>query len=144
MASARTRKARKRVKARSTKPAFKQKRKNRKLKFEGPIGDAYDSKKTLRENFKAMGLVLDPNEPTDGNRTKTSVVEALEQDAASRQRKGPSPRHIAPGEAKFLSDLIQKYGTNYEAMARDESNRYQHTPNQIQRKCRAFLERQQS
>lgn len=41
-------------------------------------------------------------------------LSALEQDAASRQRKGPSPRHIAPGEVKFLSDLIQKYGTNYE------------------------------
>eukprot|EP00118_Oscarella_pearsei_P018424 m.188756 g.188756 ORF g.188756 m.188756 type:complete len:167 (+) comp39393_c2_seq4:351-851(+) len=156
MPSVRTRKARKRVKANSTKPAVK-KKKQKRIKLGGVLGKAYDEKKTMKENFTEFGLALDPNEGllveqkvkmavgADAEAEKNSkqgkskgwVIEALEREATREtKRRG---RHIAPGEVKFLSNLIEKYGEDYKAMARDETNWYQHTPNQIRRRCQAFL-----
>ena len=60
----------------------------------------------------------------------------LEQEASHSIK---TEKHISPGEAKFLWELIQDYGENYEAMKRDKRNYYQHTANQLRRKCMKFL-----
>lgn len=60
----------------------------------------------------------------------------LEQEASHTIQ---TKRHIPPGEAKFLWELIQDYADNYEAMKRDKRNYYQHTACQLRRKCMKFL-----
>ncbi len=43
-------------------------------------------------------------------------------------------------EKLYCKCLIDKYGTNYEKMARDiKLNYFQHTPTQLQKKCERFL-----
>ncbi|CAG8622066.1 7030_t:CDS:2 [Ambispora gerdemannii] len=48
--------------------------------------------------------------------------------------------HQADGELVFVRECIAKYGDNYEAMFRDiKLNTYQHTANQIRKKCERYL-----
>ena len=53
----------------------------------------------------------------------------------------PTQRHQSDGERQFLSKLTSKYGTNYEAMARDTKlNRYQQTAAELRRRIKRLNE----
>ena len=52
--------------------------------------------------------------------------------------------HQSEGEKRFIVELIQKYGDDYDAMFRDiKLNIYQHTAAQLRRKCQKYLKNQQ-
>jgi len=129
----------------------------------------WDTSKTLQQNMKHLGLAFDSNKATPGlarekklkkkdflkqdlmaqnemtmevekEPINTAVIDEFSKQAANGQK---IERHIAPGEAKFVMELIQKHSTNYKAMARDKRNKYQHTPKQLQRKCEGLLKSNQ-
>ena len=113
------------------------------------IRKTWDKSKTLKQNFKNLGLMYNVNNIVPGNESISnseamevdkqpvnSVIKEMEEEASHEVKK---EKHIAPGEAKFLSELIQDYGDNYEGMKRDKRNYYQHTAKQLRRKCMKFL-----
>ncbi|XP_057307970.1 nucleolar protein 16-like [Hydractinia symbiolongicarpus] len=139
----------------------------RKKTINPAIGDAdlkkhWDNTKTLQQNLKGLGLAYDSNEvlriPKNKKITRkdilkedregasmevekpiivnTAVIEAFEKKAANGKK---LERHISPGEAKFLLELMKAHGSNYKAMSKDKRNTYQHTPKQLRRKCEGLL-----
>ncbi|XP_028517867.1 nucleolar protein 16 isoform X2 [Exaiptasia diaphana] len=150
MTGVRARKSRRNKRANTTRPAQKKKKIKKKIKIQNKtIQKHWDHSKTMKQNFKDLGLSCDVNmsmpvikkKKTEGEETMevdstTSVVQEFEQLAQTEEKK---ERHISPGEAQFVWNLIQKHGNDYKAMARDKMNIYQHTTNQIKRKCEAFL-----
>eukprot|EP00038_Savillea_parva_P014273 m.10510 g.10510 ORF g.10510 m.10510 type:complete len:180 (-) comp2753_c0_seq1:206-745(-) len=110
---------------------------------------AWDTTKTRRKNFEDIGLVQDPNETVAAKtipgatskrsqqveREPTEVVEKLE--AMAKAAQGSQPVVAAPGEVKFVDDMVAKHGDDYQAMARDlKLNVYQHTARQIEHKVK--------
>lgn len=141
-------------------------RKKKKL-IKPAIGDAvlkkhWDNSKTLQQNLKHLGLAYDSNEvikiPKNKRKTRkdlihedmegekvmevekdvpiTDVIEEFEKRAANERK---TERHIAPGEAKFVMELMKKHGKNYKAMFKDKRNTHQHTIAQLRRKCEGLL-----
>lgn len=117
------------------------------------IRKTWDKSKTLKQNFKDIGLAYNVNNSMPVKNTgdksissseamevdkqpRNSVVKELEQEASHGAK---TEKHISPGEAKFLWELIRDHGDNYEAMKRDKRNYYQHTAKQLRRKCTKFL-----
>jgi len=113
----------------------------------------WDHSKTLQQNMCALGLAYDPNTTkkkkklsTDGDgdemeiekqpSVKTAVVTEFEKQAANGKK---FERHISPDEAKFLMKLMKTHKTNYDSMCKDKRNTYQHTANQLRRKCEGLL-----
>ncbi|XP_076461203.1 nucleolar protein 16-like [Babylonia areolata] len=121
------------------------------------IRHAWDNKKSLSSNFEEMGLSSDPNKtlrikaakellgPKDTAETasrketkkgkKMHVVKELETEAALPQEKRLK---LSEPDVAFCISMLEKYGDDYKAMARDEENYYQDTPKQIARKIRVF------
>ncbi|VDC05984.1 unnamed protein product [Peniophora sp. CBMAI 1063] len=65
---------------------------------------------------------------------RTDVVEALEASAAMAK---PVPRGTSKGERGYLERLVEKYGKNVDAMARDRKlNTNQHTAGELSRAIR--------
>ncbi|PFX30318.1 Nucleolar protein 16 [Stylophora pistillata] len=121
---------------------------------------SWDQEKTLKQNLQILGLAFDANSaiPIPKSKTKgykdekveamevdkkepTTVMREFEQMAANEKK---CERHISPGEVQFLWQLIGDHGNNYKGMARDKRNCYQHTPNQLKRKCEALLRSKQN
>lgn len=118
------------------------------------IKKAWERKKSLKTNLKDMGLCYDPNETLEIPKNlppdilemsevkteesppkKAFVVEALEKDAKTpRVRQFRLPK----GQFEFLTYLLDKYGEDYKAMARDKKNYYQETWKQIRAKIKVF------
>jgi nucleolar protein 16 len=72
---------------------------------------------------------------------KTDVVKALEVQAMNVCK---HESHQSEGEKRFIVELIQKYGDDYDAMFRDiKLNIYQHTAAQLKRKCQKYLKNKQ-
>ncbi|EDQ88119.1 uncharacterized protein MONBRDRAFT_33025 [Monosiga brevicollis MX1] len=117
------------------------------------IARAWDPKKSLLDNFRELGLVVDTNVDLSGDahrqklrgggitapaREPTEVVRELEQRAASVKT---YKTFAARGEIIFIQSCIQKHGLDYDAMAKDlKLNTYQHTANQLQRKVNKYVE----
>ncbi|XP_068128935.1 nucleolar protein 16 [Hyperolius riggenbachi] len=114
-----------------------------------PIRNAWDYRKSVATNLAEMGLAADPNkllpicEGTTGNtnvkqRTvrKPYVVDALKAAASvpSKQTMG-----ISSDMVMYVRHMVENYGEDYKAMARDDQNYYQDTPKQIQRKINLYI-----
>ncbi|XP_063622092.1 nucleolar protein 16 [Cydia splendana] len=130
------------------------------------LKEAWDMKKSTLRNLKEMGLANDPNkaikipnykqeqlkrakkivnqeesseseEDTEVNIIpKKEVVERLEKEArAPRERRFMLPK----GQVEYLTYLLDKYGHDYKAMARDKKNFYQETWKQIRAKMKTFM-----
>lgn len=66
----------------------------------------------------------------------STVVDQLEAIVASNV---PTTKHAATGELLFARSVIDKYGDDYAAAAKDlKLNEWQHTPRQIARKVEKF------
>ncbi|XP_015184125.1 PREDICTED: nucleolar protein 16 [Polistes dominula] len=132
------------------------------------IKEEWEITKSTRSNLKEMGLVYDPNknlkipnikqdllqqvkekfmengmevdsddENEDIKKTpaKIHVAQALERDAkAPRERRFRLPN----GQVEFITYLLDKYGEDYKAMARDKKNYNQLTWKQIRAKIKTF------
>ncbi|WAR22551.1 NOP16-like protein [Mya arenaria] len=126
-------------------------RKNKEIK------ECWDDKKSVLNNLADMGLSADPNKTLHIKSTKElitpmemdiseikkinkkpvkeSVVKALEQEAnipAAKTNKLSEP------EVMYCTYMMDKYGDDYKAMARDPRNHYQETPKQIKKKINMF------
>ena len=125
----------------------------------------WDSKKTLQQNTRALGLAYDANSTipivkkkrkrrkdlhcSDENKEMeiekeevnlllpfTPVITEFEKQAANGKK---FERHISPDEAKFLLNLMKSHKTDYSKMCKDKRNMNQHTANQLRRKCEGLL-----
>jgi len=94
--------------------------------------DADSSSKTKRSS-----------EPKDIDEVpaKSQVVEDLEAEAAmltEEAKKGGKKLRLSQPEIRYCIYMIEKYGDNYDRMARDQKNVYQETAAQIRRKLETF------
>ncbi|XP_005089624.1 nucleolar protein 16 [Aplysia californica] len=120
------------------------------------IKAAWDETKSVKRNMRDMGLSADPNKTLrlprvkplkmgtldvemeidlEKTPTKTFVVDDLE---VKSKIAGKKKMTMSDEDAGFCVYMMDKYGDNYVAMARDERNYYQDTPKQIQRKINRF------
>ncbi|XP_022782875.1 nucleolar protein 16-like [Stylophora pistillata] len=161
MAGVRGKKSQKKKRVNTTRPGIERKRKEKKVKvLNQTLRKSWDQEKTLKQNLQILGLAFDANSaiPIPKSKTKgykdekveamevdkkepTTVMREFEQMAANEKK---CERHISPGEVQFLWQLIGDHGNNYKGMARDKRNCYQHTPNQLKRKCEALLRSKQN
>jgi len=126
------------------------------------VKEAWDSRKSFKANLSDMGLSVDPNQTLRIPSTKELLKEATAQNAKSSNVKAkakvktvkksnvvkeleavanaeqPVRMQLAEPEVRFCIHMIEHYGEDYKAMARDERNYYQDTPKQIRRKILTF------
>ncbi|CAG9133580.1 hypothetical protein JYU34_017171 [Plutella xylostella] len=128
------------------------------------IKDAWDSRKSTQRNLTEMGLANDPNKvikipshrqevlkraksmvvnrDSDSEEEavyiapKKEVAEQLEKEArAPKERRFKLPK----GQVEFITYLLDKYGHDYKAMAKDKKNYYQETWKQLRAKVKTFM-----
>ncbi|RZC32416.1 Nop16 domain containing protein [Asbolus verrucosus] len=124
------------------------------------IAEAWDKRKSVQTNMEEMGLSYDPNktikipsnkqklkvsitsntndwneERIEAKPTKCYVAEALETDA-----KAPRVKmfRLPKSQVQWVTYLMDKYGQDYKAMARDTKNYNQETWKQIRAKIKKF------
>lgn len=162
MGGVRKKKSRRQATIKITKNARKKKKQIRPALGDAVLKKHWDNSKTLQQNLKHLGIAYDPNEVikilknkritrkdllrADAEGVKemevekdvpiTAVIEEFEKRAANGKE---TERHIAPGEAKFLFELMKKHGKNYKNMFKDKRNTHQHTIAQLRRKCEGLL-----
>ncbi|XP_046850495.1 nucleolar protein 16-like [Xenia sp. Carnegie-2017] len=154
MAGVRRKRSQKMKRVNSTCPGRKLKKKGKiKVNIESKtIRKAWDKSKTLKQNFMSLGLAYNINKLTSeenkdddsmeiDKKPISSTIKGLEEEASHCMKK---ERHFSPGEAKFIWELIQDHGDNYEAMKKDKRNFMQHTAKQLRRKCLKFLSSSQN
>ncbi|KAK2558372.1 Nucleolar protein 16 [Acropora cervicornis] len=161
MTGVRRKKAQRNKRVNTTKPGAKRKKKDKKLRvLNQTLQKHWNYKKSVRQNFKELGLASDPNtvvgfpgkkSAKQGEKTQedqemevdkepTPLIQEFEEMAANELK---TERHIPPGEARVLWRFIQDHGDNYKGMAKDKRNYNQYTPKQLQRKCETFLKSKQ-
>jgi hypothetical protein len=116
---------------------------------------AWDEHKSVKRNLVDMGLSTDPNQTlriattrerltgkvkeakstSDVRQHKPQVIKELEIEA---QAVRPARPDMADPDAQFCMYMLDKYGEDYVAMARDRRNHYQETPKQICKKIARF------
>ncbi|XP_067131400.1 nucleolar protein 16 [Centruroides vittatus] len=122
------------------------------------IRRAWDNKKSILNNMQEMGLSADPNKTLKVPSAK-ELLEPMELDNVKKQKKRttkppklfvakeleneakmPQPNKFRlPNEiVKYCIYMLEKYGEDYKAMARDPKNYQQDTPAQIRRKIQKF------
>lgn len=98
---------------------------------------------TSKTFYQDLGLLQDPNKirkKSKGSRTnnsnETEYVKRLE-----REANRPTKKKFKFGKemCKELDYYIQKYGDDYESMARDKKNIYQDSPGQLRYKIKKYL-----
>lgn len=164
MTGVRRKKSRKNTTIKITKGLRKKKKLIKPAVGDNILKQHWNDSKTLQQNMKHLGLAYDSNKPTGLTKKKkltrkdmlkedlmadagmkmevekepinTTVIDEFTKQAANGKK---TERHISPGEAKFLMDLIHTHSDNYKAMARDKRNKHQHTNKQLQRKCEGLL-----
>ncbi|GLV41291.1 uncharacterized protein CBL_04815 [Carabus blaptoides fortunei] len=126
------------------------------------IKKAWEYKKSARHNLEDMGLVYDPNknlkksnikqlltEKMTGTTkfkvenidqvcspTKKHIAEELEKDAKAPRKK---MFRLPESQVTWLTYLLDVYGYDYKAMARDKKNYNQETWKQIRSKIKVFM-----
>ncbi|KAI0210463.1 Nucleolar protein 16 [Lamellibrachia satsuma] len=122
--------------------------------------DAWDERRTVEHNLRDMGLSADPNQtfpvPTPAERfirdidmedkpwkkkqhpepKKLRVAQALEREANAPQ---PKRFRLSEPDTRYCIYMMERYGEDYKAMAKDPKNYYQDTPKQIRSKIRTFM-----
>lgn len=122
------------------------------------IKESWDRRKSVAKNLAEMGLSANPNKtihiksskelitPMDLDDTggvtqqkerpvKEHVVKSLEKDASKPLAK---TNKLSDPDVFFCTYMLDKYGDDFKAMARDPKNHYQETPKQIKKKINMF------
>ncbi|KAH3706713.1 hypothetical protein DPMN_066101 [Dreissena polymorpha] len=121
------------------------------------IKESWDNRKSVYKNMADMGLCSDPNktfrikttkelltpevenveeiEKLNKKPVKEKVVKALEKEASLPAKK---TNKLSEPDVQYCIYLLDKYGEDYKAMARDPRNHYQETPKQIKKKLNMF------
>ncbi|XP_053546051.1 LOW QUALITY PROTEIN: nucleolar protein 16-like [Bombina bombina] len=112
------------------------------------IRNAWDEKKSVAINLAEMGLAADPNKalPITKNMGQASkeknkfvkkphVIEEINALASLSSR---TTMGVSIDMKQFVTYMVENYGEDCKAMARDEKNYYQKTPKQILRKIKFF------
>ncbi|XP_076364147.1 nucleolar protein 16 [Tachypleus tridentatus] len=116
-----------------------------------PIRDAWNFRKSVYRNLEEMGLSADPNDAMEvtvkqrktgpventGKKRPTigHVVKDLEKEVTVPRDKG---LRLPKDVVVFCTYMLDKYGDDYKAMARDPKNYYQETPKKIFRMIQQF------
>jgi len=110
----------------------------------------WDNYKSIKFNMESMGISYDPNNAVSkgyGNKQsaayqkkevlpdKTAVRKILEEKAAIPEA---FKLKLSEPATQYAIYMLEKYGDDYKAMARDRRNYYQDTPKQIKRKIETF------
>lgn len=121
------------------------------------VKNAWDDKKSVKKNLNEMGLSVDPNKTIRipktkdliGSNTKKEnvdtkeavmpiklhVMQDLEREACLPEKK---TLKLSDPDVRYCIYMMEKYGEDYGAMARDRKNYYQDTPKQIRKKINTF------
>ncbi|XP_054258054.1 nucleolar protein 16 [Macrosteles quadrilineatus] len=115
------------------------------------VKQAWVVKASVKSNLKNMGLAYDANiipsissnkliktehvKPNEKEPEKLQVISELEEDAHAPRERG---LRLPKSHVQWVTYLMDKYGEDYEAMARDKKNYYQETWQQIRRKIKQF------
>ncbi|KAM5171093.1 nucleolar protein 16 [Mantella aurantiaca] len=108
------------------------------------IRNAWNPAKSMSGNLAEMGLAADPNRTLPIRQRKIGeqsrvrkpyVVEELQAAASLPSKKTMG---ISNDMILYVRHMVENYGEDYKAMARDEQNYYQDTPKQIMRKIKLY------
>jgi antitoxin component HigA of HigAB toxin-antitoxin module len=124
------------------------------------VKSAWDRRKSVQTNLEEMGLSYDPNKtikiPSNKQKLKASVtsnVDAWEEEnveatptkvfvAEALETEARAPRvkmfKLPKGQVQWITYLMDKYGKDYKAMARDKKNYQQETWKQLRAKIKRF------
>lgn len=107
-----------------------------------PVREAWEETKGIYDNMRDMGLAANPNETistTDSVRKlrapKAHVVKQLEEEASQPMA---STLRLSGDNVKFCVYMLEKYGEDYVAMAKDRKNYFQETPAKIRQMISTF------
>ena len=85
-------------------------------------------------------IVTDSEDDETEHAGNPGIIKALEEQATMEVKK--RPRQQSKREEEWVSDLVQKYGDNYLAMAKDRKlNPYQQTEGDLRRRIKRWKER---
>mmetsp|Transcript_1653 Transcript_1653/g.5874 ORF Transcript_1653/g.5874 Transcript_1653/m.5874 type:complete len:200 (+) Transcript_1653:38-637(+) len=102
------------------------------------VAASWDLKRTLRQNYAAIGLRSDPNAWNDEQ--DLEVPEDAPELVPPKEKPKRAPR-LTHGEVTYFAALIDKYGDDYRKMSRDiKLNYYQHSKGQLKKKCEIYME----
>merc|ERR1711971_1125027 len=91
--------------------------------------------KMVKEMKKKKGLEVDENE-VDGVRRKTEVVAKLENEAKFEAKQ---TFRFTPTQVQLITYMMDKYGEDWSAMARDPKNHYQETAAKLRGMVTKFI-----
>eukprot|EP01102_Stenamoeba_stenopodia_P002587 TRINITY_DN12445_c0_g1_i1.p1 TRINITY_DN12445_c0_g1~~TRINITY_DN12445_c0_g1_i1.p1 ORF type:complete len:185 (-),score=52.87 TRINITY_DN12445_c0_g1_i1:5-508(-) len=98
------------------------------------IRDRWDEGTTVKENYRQLGLKMNPNERAPKVKAEDPIEFNVPAPAPSREAR------LSHQEIACVRALIAKHGNNYRAMQRDiKINIYQNTKKQLQKKCELYL-----
>ncbi|KAK7019765.1 hypothetical protein SK128_026259 [Halocaridina rubra] len=117
----------------------------------------WNKKKSASANVEGMGLVfklhkMKPDNMTDGapgpsnskpvkvKQKKTTIVEKLESSANKKKKKILGGTRLPPDLVAYSTRMLNKYGFDFKAMARDHTNYYQDSWKQIRTKILRFIQ----
>ncbi|XP_040261516.1 nucleolar protein 16 [Bufo gargarizans] len=110
------------------------------------IRKAWDDNRSVASNLAEMGLAFDPNKALPiradaGTSTEQKIVRkpyVIQELKASASLPSKKTMTISSDMVHYVRHMVENYGEDYKAMARDEQNYYQDTPKQIQRKVNLY------
>eukprot|EP00058_Branchiostoma_floridae_P025590 XP_002611080.1 hypothetical protein BRAFLDRAFT_206160 [Branchiostoma floridae] len=133
--------------SKNRKRQWKKSKKKVKIGHRG-VEAAWDDRKSVGQNLRDMGLSHDVNKTIPLPKTrdmmpkvyqvcakKLHVMRQLEQEANTLQEGAP---RLSTEMVRYCTYMMDKYGEDYVAMAKDVKNYYQDTPKQIRRKIARF------
>nr|CCA16621.1 conserved hypothetical protein [Albugo laibachii Nc14] len=106
----------------------------------------WDHKKTVRQNYEKIGLLVDSNACKDlreayaGVEGDANIADTLyevpDSDFLNERNPKRPENHMSEEEIKYLRPLIAKHKENYKAMELDiKVNCFQWTENKLRRRC---------
>eukprot|EP00958_Prasinococcus_capsulatus_P029178 scaffold7377_cov389-Prasinococcus_capsulatus_cf.AAC.26 len=112
----------------------------------GLLGLMHDPNKGGSKGQKSQTLELEEEDPSAievkfGEAVAASTQEAFRQSLSAQREDGKAaPDRLTQMQRVYVKKLVDKYGTDVQAMARDiKLNRMQHSPDKLRQLVRAFL-----
>ncbi|XP_018407898.1 PREDICTED: nucleolar protein 16 [Nanorana parkeri] len=109
------------------------------------IRNAWNHSKSVAGNMAEMGLAADPNKALPirprtviGEQSRVRKPYVLEELKAAASLPSKRTMGISNDMILYVRHMVENYGEDHKAMARDEQNYYQDTPKQILRKIKLY------